>query len=37
VVLQRDAGKLAIDSVNAAPFGVPGEIDLSELKSVALT
>jgi hypothetical protein len=27
------AGKLAIGSVNAAPFGVPGEIDLSELKT----
>ena len=25
-------GRLAIGSVNAAPFGVPGEIDLSELK-----
>jgi hypothetical protein len=30
-------GKLAIGSVNAAPFGIPGEIDLSELKTVALT
>ena len=25
------AGKLALGSVNAAPFGVPGEVDLSEL------
>lgn len=25
-------GKLSLDSINAAPFGVPGEVDLSELK-----
>jgi hypothetical protein len=29
-------GRIAIGSVNAAPFGVPGEIDLSELKSESL-
>ena len=29
-------GKLTITSVNAAPFGVPGEMDLSELKSEPL-
>ena len=29
-------GKLAIGSVNAAPFGVPGEVDLSELKGERL-
>ena len=27
-------GRLAIGSVNAAPFGVPGEIDLSEMERV---
>jgi hypothetical protein len=27
------AGKLALGSINAAPFGVPGEIDLAELSS----
>ena len=30
------AGKIAIGSVNAAPFGVPGELDLSGLTPVAL-
>jgi hypothetical protein len=29
-------GRLWLDSVNAAPFGVPGEVDLSELTSEAL-
>jgi hypothetical protein len=29
-------GRLRLDSVNAAPFGVPGEVDLSELTSEAL-
>ena len=29
-------GKLALGSVNAAPFGVPGEIDLSALKTEEL-
>ena len=29
-------GRIAIGSVNAAPFGVPGEVDLSELKSESL-
>jgi hypothetical protein len=29
-------GRLAIGSVNAAPFGVPGEVDLSELRTESL-
>jgi hypothetical protein len=29
-------GRLAIGSVNAAPFGVPGEVDLSELQTESL-
>ena len=30
------SGRLAMASVNAAPFGVPGEVDLSELTSESL-
>jgi hypothetical protein len=29
-------GRIAIGSVNAAPFGVPGTVDLSELTSESL-
>jgi hypothetical protein len=31
--LDLRGGKLALGSANAAPFGVPGELDLSELTS----
>ncbi|MSU50067.1 MAG: hypothetical protein EXS37_13450 [Opitutus sp.] len=34
--LNLRGGKLAIGSVNAAPFGVPGEVDLSEVASESL-
>ncbi len=34
--LQIRGGQLALGSVNAAPFGVPGEVDFSELPREAL-
>ena len=34
--LEIRRGRIAIGAVNAAPFGVPGEVDLSEMKSEAL-
>lgn len=34
--LNLRGGMLTLDSINAAPFGVPGEIDLSELPTEAI-